>query len=73
MKRTIYGIPFIIVSPSHYIVNARDDGSDIAAADLFFDGEFWTLRILLKRGHTIQREFCSRNAALTLLSGRRVA
>jgi hypothetical protein len=73
IPRTLSGIPFLIHSPSHYEVAALDDGSDIASAALIFDGEWWVLRVLMKRGHTVTREFVSLAAALSLLSSRRAA
>lgn len=73
MKRTIAGIPFLIHSPCHYEVAARDDGSAIATAHLRFDGEWWTLAVELKAGHTVTRDFRSLTEALALLSSRAAA
>lgn len=74
MHRTLSGIPFIIHSPSHYEVAARDDGSDIASAHLIYDADRrWHLCVWFKRGHTVERVFPSLAAALELLSSRRAA
>ncbi len=73
ISRTLSGIPFLIHSPCHYEVAARDDGSDIASAALRFDGEWWTLYVQMKAGHTVTRDFLSLADALALLSSRRAA
>lgn len=73
IPRTISGIPFLIHSPSHYQVAARDDDSVIASAHLRFDGEWWTLHVAMKAGHTVTRDFRSLADAMSLLSSRRAA
>lgn len=73
ITRTLSGIPFLIHSPSHYEIAARDDGSAIAGADLRFDGEWWTLSVKMKAGHTVTRDFVSLGDAVSLLSNRRAA
>lgn len=73
MRRIIQGIPFIIHSPSTYVLDAYDDGSDIAWSALRFDGSWWVLTVTFKAGHTVQREFTSFAHAIALLSSRRAA
>lgn len=73
MRRTILGIPFIIHSPSFYILDDTSVGSDIAWSALRFDGHWWTLVVTFADGHTVQREFVSFAHAIGLLAARRAS
>lgn len=72
MKRTISGITFIIHSPCHYEI-VRQANDIISDAHIIFDGEFWTLRVFLRTGRVITREFTSRNRAIAMLAERNAA
>jgi hypothetical protein len=53
--RSLHGLTFKIWSPSHWELCARDDASFIALAAIHFDGSYWNIHVLMKKGHTITR------------------
>ena len=68
MIRKLNGIFFFVHSPCHYTLAASNEV--VRAVDLSYDGQYWSLQVQLTAGHTVTRDFVSRDAALELMRGR---
>ena len=73
MRRTFNGIPFIVVSPSFLVLDARDDGSSIDYCQLWYNGRAWLVQVRMKHGAEHLRQFPSRDYAIEAMGGQHVA
>ena len=73
IRRKIHGIPFLIHSPSCYVVDGYAQGHDIVYASLVFDGEWWRLTATFRQGHTATRDFQSFSHAVNVIVGNMAA
>lgn len=66
MIRSLQGIPFTVHSPSHFeLVSDR-----VERVHIVFDIRRWALCYMAADGHTITRDFPSRDAAIGLIASR---
>ena len=70
--RTLQGIPFRALSPSHFEIDGRAHPTsfiDLCVVHLCED-RLWYIDVLMKAGHSIHRgPFRSRDAAIALIAG----
>lgn len=74
MTRTIFGLAFIVHSPSLYEMVTHDDvGDPQARVTIEFTGRAWQLCYQHGNGHRVFRVFRSRDDAIQLIASRRAA
>lgn len=71
MRRIIHSVPFLVYSPSFFVLDAINDGARIERCTLAFNGAAWLLHVKFDYGPAIVRSFGSRDEAIFAMGGRR--